>query len=749
MFTTESYRVWAQYEESYAQMAGLLSRFKNGSGEPESDSPVLSEQKFGRAHLLQSLENSDLGWFWASDAEGRIQYISEPAVRRIGRPASDIVGRPMTEVFLPVEGSEDSGGERPLKFQLAKRNSIKPTTVRLDRGEGAGESWWEIAGVPQTDAGGKFSGYHGIVRDVSESFKHQRDAEKMSRYDSLTGLSNRHRMSSQLEATLTAFKASKRSCAIMLIDLDRFKQVNDTMGHPAGDELLKQVAGRLARVLGEGVEIGRIGGDEFEVIMPDVDDRGTLGDLAMRVIQMVSQPYSINGMRAVIGCSVGVAVAPFDGIESDELVKAADLALYSAKGGGRGQFRFYSNELRDKASYRHQIEADLRDAISRDELEMHYQPILDVNRHEVVCVEALMRWNHSERGMISPADFIPVAEEVGIIRELGAWALLRVCETIREWPGDIRAAVNVSAVQFSSEDFVDVVRRALKTSGVNPARVELEITESVFVGDMERAFRVFNELKELGVKLALDDFGTGYSSLGYLRDAPFDKIKIDQSFVRGCASPDNRNDAIISAVVSLASALGMETVAEGVETKDELRAVTDRGVSHVEGMLFARALPQLEIEERLATGELKFVPKGPEKYRSDRRTEFRKIGLIHGDDRYNVFLRNLSRTGAKIEGLLDVPVGTDIVLDLGGGQLAVATVRRSEGFSQGVEFETPLISDGADGLCTRHRVSPYQIEAAGRPLRSLNDEAVAALTGAMRSSTKYFVEVDITSTRRD
>lgn len=728
-------------------MGGLLSRFTNGAAnnaETTDDSAsVRSFDHAGRAALLQSLENSDLGWFWASDAKGRMIYISSPAAKRAGKPADEIEGMSITELFLPAEGSEDGGEQRPLKFQLAARNSIKPTTVHLTIGKK--ESWWEIAGVPQTDANGNFKGYHGIARDVSDTFASKRDAEKMSRYDSLTGLSNRHRMSRQLEATLTAFKVSKRSCTLMLIDLDRFKQVNDTMGHPAGDELLKQVAGRLQRVLGDNVEIGRIGGDEFQVIMPDEEDRGVLGELGLRIIQMVSQPYSINGMRAVIGCSVGIAVAPYDGIEADELVKAADLALYSAKGGGRGQFRFYSTDLRDQASHRHQIEADLRDAISRDELEMHYQPIVDVNTHEVSCVEALMRWNHTERGMISPADFIPVAEEVGIIRELGAWALKSVCETVQTWPGDIRAAVNVSAVQFSSDDFVDMVKNAIKSTGIQPSRIELEITESVFVGDMERAFRVFNELKGLGVKLSLDDFGTGYSSLSYLRDAPFDKIKIDQSFVRGCSAEGNRNEAIISSIVSLAQALGMDTVAEGVETKDELAAVTEKGVSLLQGMLFSRAIPSDEILVRLESGELMFEPKGPEKYRAERRTEFRKIGLIHGDDRYNIFLRNLSKTGAKIEGLLDVPIGTDIVLDLGGGQLAVATVRRSEGFSQGVEFETPLISDGADGLCTRHRVSPYQMEAAGKPLRSLNDDMVASYTGGGRASTKYFVEVDITA----
>lgn len=723
-------------------MAGLLSRLTKTETETEETGvSVRSFDHADRAALLGSLEQSELGWFWASDLDNRIVYISAPAAKRVGKSVSDLVGRSILEIFQPLEDSDDNGGERPLKFQLAARNSIKPVTVMVDMGEG--KSWWEIAGVPQTDAKGKFRGYHGIARDVSDTFESKRDAEKLSRYDSLTGLANRHRMSHTLETTLTAFKASKRCCAIMLIDLDRFKQVNDTMGHPAGDELLKQVSERLKRVIGDKAEIGRIGGDEFQVILPDEDDRGNLGALAERVIQMISQPYSVNGMRAVIGASVGIAIAPFDGVESGELVKAADLALYAAKGGGRGQFRYYSEELQLKASMRHQIESDLRDAIDKDELEMHFQPVINAKTLEVECTEALMRWNHSVRGMISPADFIPVAEEVGLIRELGDWALNKVCEAVSRWPGETTAAVNVSAVQFASDEFVDNVRRALKRSGVNPARIELEITETVFVGDMERALEIFKQLKELGVLLSLDDFGTGYSSLGYLRDAPFDKIKIDQRFVRGCSSPDNRNNAIVAAVVSLANALGMKTVAEGVETKDEMASVIEQGVMLLQGKLFSWAIPEEALLERIEGGDMKFKPRGPEKYRAERRTEFRKIGLIHEDDRYNVFLRNLSKTGAKIEGLLDVPVGTDIVLDLGGGQLVVARVKRSDGFSQGVEFETHLISDGADGLCTRHRVSPYQIEAAGRPLRALNDEAVAAITGAMRTNTKAFVEVDM------
>ncbi|MEP3051550.1 MAG: EAL domain-containing protein [Erythrobacter sp.] len=728
-------------------MAGLFSKLTKPAQEdriedqgPEPLSPIRASDLARRVELLDSLENAGLGWFWASDSDGRLIYLSEAATKQLGCSEDEMIGKLLSDLFLPDEEPDSERTQRPLKFVLAARNSINPMTVKVEAEDS--ESWWEIAAKPQFDENDHFTGYRGSAKDVSATHESRRDAEKLSQYDSLTGLANRHRMSKQLSSTLNAFKAAKRSVALLILDLDRFKQVNDTMGHPAGDELLKQVAARLKRLIGDKGEIGRMGGDEFQVIMPDVDDRGVLGDLGQRVIQMISQPYSINGMRAVIGSSVGIAVAPYDGIDADELVKAADLALYSAKGEGRGQYRFYSSDLKDGVKHRHQIEEDLRDAIAKDELQMHYQPIVHSTTHRVECMEALMRWEHVDRGMISPADFIPVAEDVGIIRELGEWALNEVCRQVTKWPKSVRAAVNVSAVQFASDDFVKIVKHALQSSKVNPAQIELEITESVFVGDLDRTLRMFQDLKALGVKLALDDFGTGYSSLSYLRDAPFDKIKIDQSFVRGCSAPDNNNAAIIAAIVSLAEALEMETVAEGVENKDELSLVVAKGASHLQGIIFSRAVPPQDVLDRFERGEFEFEPRGPEKYRSDRRTEFRRIGCIHDDHRYSVVLRNLSKTGAKIEGLLEVPLGTKFVLDLGGGQLAVVTVRRSEGVSQGVEFETPLINDGAEGLCTRHRVSPYQIEAAGRPLGALTNDAYSALTGNQQATTRAFVEVE-------
>ncbi len=708
--------------------------------------PITQNDIERRASLLGSLEAAELGWFWASDGSGRLIYMSDPAAKRIAENPENLIGKLISEIFLDDDEADSNERQRPLKFQFAARNSLRPTAVKIECEDRT--VFWEIAGAPRLSGDGDFQGYHGIARDVTATVAKQRDEDKLSRFDSLTGLLNRYRITHKLATTMTSFKQLGRCCATMLLDLDRFKQVNDTLGHPAGDELLKQVAARLTRIVGDKGEIGRLGGDEFQVVLPDIDDRGELGDLAERIIQMLSQPYSINGSRAIIGCSVGVAISPFDGDEAEALVKAADLALYSAKGGGRGQFRFYSDDLRDQASHRHQIEEDLRDAIAKNELEMHYQPIVRAGEHDVACVEALMRWSHSERGMISPADFIPVAEEVGIIRELGEFAIEEVCRTVADWNTHICAAINVSAVQFASDNLIDVVRNAINRTGVKPEQVELEITESVFVGDVDRALRLFAELKKLGVRLALDDFGTGYSSLSYLREAPFDKIKIDQCFVRGCTDQDSNNAAIVAAVVSLAKAMKMQTVAEGVETKDEMTAVTELGVTHLQGALFSRAIPASDFEERLRTGDLVFQPLGPEKFRADRRTEFRKINLYHENAQYRVVLRNLSRTGAKIEGLLDVPLGTEFVLDLGGGQLIVATVRRSEGFSQGLEFEQALVSDGADGLCTRHRVSPYQLDQAVNSFEDFSNQMLATLTNSAKGNArKSFMEVDVSATR--
>jgi diguanylate cyclase (GGDEF)-like protein len=703
-----------------------------------------------RLAMLDAFEEAEIGWFWATDASNQLIYLSPSAARKFDDGAQ-VIGQPLGKMVetVPSEGEERT--DRPLSFLLSARNKFTDLTVRVETGKG--EMFWALTGIPHFDAKDDFQGYRGSAKDITSVYERQRDASRLAQFDSLTGLANRHRMNKRLTAILTAFKSAKRSCALLMLDLDRFKAVNDTLGHPAGDDLLKQVAQRLQRIVPGPAEIGRLGGDEFQIIIPDLDDRGKLGDLAQRIIQMVSQPYSIEGSRAIIGTSLGIAIAPYDGLEVDELIKSADLALYAAKGGGRGMYRFYSNDLKDSAHERREIEEDLRDALARGELQMHYQPLVRATDNNVAGFEALMRWNHPERGPISPAVFIPIAEETNLIGPLGEWAMRQACADAAQWPGNLRVAVNVSAHQFSSDSLPTIVTNALASSGLKPGQLELEITESVFMGDAEAVDQMFKRLKKIGVKLSLDDFGTGYSSLGYLRKAPFDKIKIDQSFVRGCTEKDNTNAAIITAIVSLASALKMETTAEGVEAMDELELIRDLGATTIQGFIFSRAVPQEEVLGKLGDGNFGYEPNGPERHRAERRTVFRRIGVIHEDARYDAVLRNLSRSGAMIEGLLDVPIGTDLVLDLGEGQLVVAKVRRSQDATQGLQFETPLISDGADGLCTRHRISPYVLAQHGMPLQalppghySLPGQNAAGTAGAKSGSTPRFMQVDVTAT---
>lgn len=670
-----------------------------------------------RLEMLEAFETARLGWFWATDADHRLTYLSSGAANQAGIDPVSLSKVELSHLFK-LDRSQHSDSQRSLPFLLNARNSIIRLPLELNR-DGA-SIWWELSGRPTFDESGSFAGFRGSASDVTQERSEQLHASRLARFDPLTNLANRLHMQETLDRTLVSYRNTKRNCALFLIDLDRFKQVNDTLGHPVGDQLLSQVGSRLQRIIGEQGTIGRVGGDEFQVMLPDLDDRGTLGDLAQRCIQMLSQPYQIEGHRVLIGASIGIAIAPFDGIESAGLVSAADLALYSAKNNGRGQFRFYCSDLKNAANLRRTVEADLRDAVMRDELEMHYQPIVNAKTNRVECFESLMRWNHPDSGWISPEIFIDVAEDTGIIKELGKWALETACRDAASWPDPLSVAVNVSAIQFAQADLPKIVQHALRKAELQPERLTLEITESIFMGDAGSAETMFSRLKRLGVKLALDDFGTGYSSLSYLRNAPYDKIKIDQSFVRGATEPGNNNKAILKAIVAMADDLHMQTVAEGVEAHDELDLVREMGATHVQGYIYAKALPQRDVIARLATGSLEFEASGPPRFRAERKSMMRQVGVIHDDFRYQAILRNLSKTGARIEGLEDVPTGTEIVVDLGEGQLAVAKVRRSKRTEIGVEFETPLVSDGADGLCTRVRISPYAIEAAGKPLVPLS-----------------------------
>ena len=667
------------------------------------------------AHLVRNYEDMRAGWFWATDADGRVTYVSEYVAAAIGTTAAAAKGRNFTELFNSADDEEER--QRNLPFVMARKTRFEHLAVR-SAAEGD-QVWWEIAGQPQLDAAGNFTGFSGYGLDITGQRAAERENSKLAMYDALTGLANRRRMGDLLESAIAAAKAKRSACSVMLIDLDRFKQVNDTLGHPAGDALLKQVAERLVRVVGDAERVCRLGGDEFQILMPGTEDRGDLGELANQIITMLSQPYAVNGSRCLIGASVGVAVFPYDGANSEELIRNADLALYAAKGGGRGRFRFFASDLLQSAEDRRILEHDLHGALDRGEMELNYQPFVDATTNTVKGCEALIRWNHPERGRISPALFIPIAEEANLIPKLGEWALRRACEDAAAWPGALRVAVNVSPIQFANEELPSIVASALANSGLNPERLELEITESVFLNDGPQTHAMFAALKALGVRLSLDDFGTGYSSLAYLKSAPFDKIKIDQSFVRGATEPGSRNKAIITAIVALARALDMETTAEGIESMDQLAMIRELEVSHVQGYVYSKPVDNASFLEHVGDADWVLVPSGPACQRSNRLAMFRKIGAIHENHYYPVMLRNLSVTGALIEGLVDVPVDTQFVLDFGEGQLAVATVRRSRKHQQGVQFEQTMVDDGNGGLCTRHRVSPYTMAAAGLPVEAM------------------------------
>lgn len=728
--------------KEHAGKAARSARHAGGKGRDQSHgAPV-------RTDILSDVEELGIGMFWATDAEGHLTFLSQRALDDLGSDGGELIGRPLSQVFSDVEPEPGAPVQRAIGFKLKARSKIEEHVVGVGatnkRGSEPTIRWWRLNGRPLADAAGNFLGYRGSAVDITSQYSHEIQVARQSQVDELTGLANRRKLGERLTAMLAAFRASQRSCALMMLDLDRFKHVNDTMGHPAGDELLKQVAERLKSIVKDSGEVGRLGGDEFQVLLPDMDDRGTLGELANRIVQSLSQPYQINGRRAIIGTSVGIAIAPYDGVSADELTRAADMALYAAKDSRGGTFCFFTSELRDAASKTAKLGERLRDAVDRGELTLAYQPLVDPVSNQVKCFEALLRWTDGDEGAISPGDFIPVAENDDLILKIGEMALRQACADAMQWPETIRVAVNVSAKQFVRPGFRKTVATALEVSGLSPARLELEITESVFVGDLEAVDAIFRDLKKLGVRLALDDFGTGYSSLAYLKHGHFDKLKIDQSFVRGCTENGDINPAIITAIVALAKALGMETVAEGVEAMDELELVRQRGADLVQGYVYSAAVSHEDVVRQFAEGSMQVKANGPPRHRAERISIFRKVGLIHEDHYYDVILRNLSKTGARINGLAGVPVGTDVVLDLGHGQLVVSKVANASESSQGLQFETPLISDGSGGFMTRHRISPYSLAEAGIPLAALGAGAFPlAKWREAHKTSPAFVQLDL------
>ncbi len=436
-----------------------------------------------------------------------------------------------------------------------------------------------------------------IANDLARS---REEAQRLALHDALTELPNRAFLAERLEESLGQAQRDGSMLAMLCVDLDRFKQVNDTLGHPVGDALLRAVAGRLRDCVRRSDTVARLGGDEFAVIQSPLATLEDASGLAQRIVNALSEPYTLGEHQLVIGASVGVALAPSDSVRADSLLMMADMALYRAKADGRGMSRFFEPEMDAKLQARRTLELDLRRALGMGEFELHYQPLIDVSSGAVSAVEALVRWRHPERGLVPPDEFVPLAEETGLIVPLGAWVIEQACQHAVTWPSNVRVAVNVSAAQFKGAALRETVANALAAAGLAPQRLEIEITETALLTNADTNLAILRELRAMGVRIAMDDFGTGYSSLGYLRSFPFDKIKIDRSFVRDIETSADCK-AIVRAVTSLGGNLGIATTAEGVETREQLCHLQAEGCSEVQGYLFSRPVPADEVLLMIAT----------------------------------------------------------------------------------------------------------------------------------------------------
>ena len=539
-------------------------------------------------HFVDEFESSGRGWFWETDSLGTLSYVSHQLADDFHCEPEALLGRKFTDLLSVDTQTEDTIEERKtLGFHLSARFPFSDVVVRPASDE---DVHWSLSGNPVFDERGRFLGFRGIGTDLTEQRRSEREISRLAKFDSLTGLPNRAMMRQTLEEALRNAAHRQKGCALFLIDLDRFKNVNDTLGHPIGDALLRQVADRLKSVMGNHGQVGRLGGDEFQAVFPGTVDFGLLESLARTLIEQVSRPYQIEGHKVTIGASVGIAIGDPGRACADALVRNADLALYAAKAAGRGKHCLYEPSMHSEAAERQLLENDLRVAIERDELSVHYQPIVRAAGEEISGFEALVRWQHPTRGAISPAKFSPLAEEAGLIGKIGEWVLKTALEEAAHWPEHVRVAVNLSPLQFNDPEVVNMVSSHLMDTGIRADRLELEITEGVIFGDPSRALSVLRRLKSLGVKIAMDDFGTGYASMSSLQSFPFDKIKIDRSFVSSIET-NAQSAVIVRSIIGLGEALRIPVIAEGVETEAERSILWQEGCTEIQGFLVGHPMP--------------------------------------------------------------------------------------------------------------------------------------------------------------
>jgi diguanylate cyclase (GGDEF)-like protein/PAS domain S-box-containing protein len=539
--------------------------------------------------LLQEYEQRGVGWLWQVDEENRVTYISSRMTALLGRPANQLLGHSFPSLL---------GGNAELGRVLLAKQPFNALEMELATARGT--RWISMAGDPIIDTAGRFEGFRGVGSDITEMRHTQERLTHLANMDVLSGLPNRGRVRQLLGEALRNATVGNVPCAIMFLDLDGFKPVNDTFGHPKGDAVLRAVAKRLVDEVGADGHVGRMGGDEFAIVVTDAQSRKIVEQLADRIIGSIREPYQIDQTEIRIGVSIGCAFGPIDGATVDDLILKADLALYQAKDAGRGCARYFSSELQSEQEDRVRLESDLRQAIASKQFHLNFQPLVNAKTQKLIGFEALIRWNHPQRGFVPPNIFIPVAEESGLMPAIGEWVIDEACRAAASWPEPITVALNISPKQIVQPNLPNVVSEALARYRLPGNRIELEVTEGVFLGDNGSTLDVLKRLRALGVGIALDDFGTGYSSIGYLNKAVFHKLKIDGSFVREAGSRPE-NVAIIQSIVQLAKSFRMSITAEGVETAEDFERMRDLGCDIIQGYLFGKPL-SYERANQMVTG---------------------------------------------------------------------------------------------------------------------------------------------------
>ncbi len=550
--------------------------------------------------LLRDFEEHSADVLWECAASGLMTHVSVRLSAALGGSAAELQSGTLLDALARRRAADDAEESdrhlaalrTALTLGQAFRDLVVPVQTKSN-----GLRWWSFSAKPLLDDIGHHAGWRGVISDVTQARETHRRLAYLAHFDSLTGLANRLELREQLaramEAPLADAQGPAPRTALMCLDVDHFKSINDTLGHAAGDAVLAEVGRRLQACLRQGDFAARLGGDEFALVITGVRDDAELAGLAHRLVQVMAQPCEVAGRQVALGTSIGVAIAPEHGRTLDELMGNADLALYAAKEAGRGRFELFVPRLGDRHRRRVAIEQALRGAVSRGEMHLHWQPRVDVARWDIVGAEVLLRWNHPELGRVGPDEFIPVAEEAGLIADLGLWVLARACAHAVQMPSHLVVSVNVSPAQLQRDDFARQALRAIERSGLPPHRLELEVTESLFIDGETAAQALLNlhALRELGVRIALDDFGTGYSSLAYLRRFPFDTLKIDRAFVRELMT---RHDAraIVRTILELAVTLGMDTIAEGVEEPAQLDVLREAGCGSIQGFMVARPMPR-------------------------------------------------------------------------------------------------------------------------------------------------------------